>query len=153
MMKNKGAGGADPFKKVKNLIQNMIAKLEKQQAKEAALKKFCDTQMAQTKANKKDREGDIETLSTRIEESVAEIAKLKQQKTMLLGEIKDIGSSQAEMDTMRKDEHKTYVQVSKDMKQGLQAVQTALKVLREFYSQDEDEDKGGEFIQDMGGSM
>merc|ERR1719183_1560133 len=69
---------------------------------------------------------------------------------MLLGEITDIETSQGEMDEMRKSEHKSYLMVAKEMKSGLAAVQTALKVLRDFYSQDEDK---GSFIQDMGQSM
>jgi hypothetical protein len=145
----RGSHAADPFEKVKGLIQNMIRKLEKQQANEAAQKKFCDSQMAMTKASKKDREGSLEALTTRIEENVAEIAKLNQQKQTLLGEIGDIEKSQGEMDKMRKDEHASYEKVTQEMNDGLQAVQTALKVLREFYSQD---DKSS-FIQDMGGAM
>lgn len=148
-MQKKGLSG-DPFKKVKDLIQNMIDKLEKQQAEEARQKKFCDAEMAESKAAKIDREGTIETLTTRIEEGAAEAAKLNQQKMMLLGEIKDISSSQGEMDELRQTEHATYQKVSKDLKAGLAAVQSALKVLREFYSQEEDKSS---FIQDMSSSM
>jgi len=148
-MQKKGLSG-DPFKKVKDLIQNMIDKLEKQQAEEARQKKFCDAELAESKAAKIDREGTIETLTTRIEEGAAEAAKLNQQKMMLLGEIKDISSSQGEMDELRQTEHATYQKVSKDLKAGLAAVQSALKVLREFYSQEEDKSS---FIQDMSSSM
>jgi hypothetical protein len=148
-MQQKGMHGADPFKKVKGLIENMIAKLEKQQANEAAQKKFCDTQMGMTKTSKKEREGTLEALTTRIEENVAEIAKLKQQKQALLGEIGDMEKSQGEMDKMRKDEHAAYKKVTEEMNAGLQAVQTALKVLRDFYSQEGE----ATFIQDMGNAM
>merc|ERR1712194_142175 len=41
-------GGADPFQKIKGLIQDMVAKLEKQADEEAEEKAFCDEQMAKT---------------------------------------------------------------------------------------------------------
>lgn len=149
-LKAKGSSGADPFKKIKGLITNMIAKLEKQQAQEAQQKKFCDEEMAETNRAKTDREGTIETLTTRIEDGVAQIAKLSQQKTMLLGEITDIETAQATMDELRHEEHTTFQKVSKELKDGLVAVQTALKVLRDFYNQ---QDESGAFIQDMSASM
>jgi len=132
------------------LIENMIAKLEKQQAEEAHQKKFCDKEMADSKAAKTDREGTIESLTTKIEEGVAAVAKLNQQKTMLLGELTDISKSQGDMDQLRQSEHAAYKKVSAGNKQGLAAVQAALKVLRDFYSQG---DNNAAFIQDMGASM
>jgi len=150
-LKRRGGSGADPFKKIRNLIQNMITKLEDQQAEEARQKKFCDTEMAESKAGKIDREGTIETLTTRIEEGVADVAKLNQQKTMLLGEIKNIETAQGEMDELRQEEHHTYKHVKKELEEGLAAVQTALKVLRDFYSAGDDK---GAFIQeDIGNDM
>jgi len=150
LQKGKRVISGDPFKKIKNMIQSMIGKLEKQQAEESKQKQFCDKEMSESKASKLDREGKIETLSSRIESGVAEVAKLNQQKAALLGEIKDVETAQGEMDSMRQGEHKAYKKVSKELQQGLAAVQTALKVLREFYSQD---DKEGSFIQDMGANM
>jgi len=150
-LNKKGAHGADPFKKIKNLISNMITKLEKQQAEESRQKKFCDQEMSESKAAKLDREGTIEGLDTKIEEGVAGVAKLNQQKTFLLAELKDIETSQGEMDDLRKQEHDAYKGVTKELKEGLGGVQTALKLLRDFYSQDADAAAG--FIQDMGASM
>lgn len=147
----KGTAGADPFEKIKVLIFNMIRKLEKQQAEEAQQKKFCDHEMSQSQQAKADRESTIETLNTRIEQGVAEIAKLTQERATLLAEITDIEASQAEMDNLRRDEHKNYKDITAEMNGALAAVQQALKVLREYYSQAEQ--KGAAFIQDMSSSM
>jgi hypothetical protein len=147
----KGAAGADPFEKIKVLISNMISKLEKQQAEEAQQKKFCDDEMSQTKQSKVERESTIETLTTRIEQGVAETAKLTQERATLLKEITEIETSQAEMDNLRSDEHKNYKVIANEMNGAIAAVQQALKVLREYYSQAEQ--KGAAFIQDMTSSM
>lgn len=146
-----GYASGDPFKKIKNLISNMIEKLEKQQAEESRQKAFCDKEMAESAAAKKDRQGSIEALSTKIEEASSEVAKLNQQRTLLLNEIKDIETSQGEMDALRKEEHDSYKKVTKEMKEGLAGVQTALKVLRDFYSQGDD--KASLIQMDMGASM
>jgi len=146
-----GFASGDPFKKIKNLISNMIEKLEKQQAEESRQKAFCDKEMAESLAAKTDREGSIETLTTRIEGADSDVAKLNQQRTELLGEIKGGEVSQGEMDELRQEEHKTYKKVTKELKEGLAGVHTALKVLRDFYSQNEEE--SASLIQDMGASM
>jgi len=146
-----GFASGDPFKKIKNLISNMIDKLEKQQAEESRQKAFCDKEMAESIEGKKDREGTIETLSTRIEGAASDVAKLNQQRGELLNEISGVESSQGEMDALRKEEHDTFHKVSKELKEGLAGVGTALKVLRDFYSQSEED--GASLIQDMGASM
>ena len=47
------ANGEDPFKKVKGLIEDMIAQLEEEAAAEAQEKAYCDEQLAKTKAKKR----------------------------------------------------------------------------------------------------
>merc|ERR1712187_639475 len=42
----------------------------------------------------------------------------------------------AEMNQMRQQENKDYVQNTADMQQGLEGVKIALKVLRDYYAQD-----------------
>merc|ERR1719454_1183919 len=72
--------GEDPFAKIKGLIQEMIEKLEADAAKEAGHKAFCDKEMKETKAKKTDKEGELDTLSTKIDKATAKIAKLKEEK-------------------------------------------------------------------------
>jgi len=54
-----GSSGGDPFAKVKGLIEDMIAKLEKEAGDEATEKAYCDEQMAKTQAKKGELEEDL----------------------------------------------------------------------------------------------
>merc|ERR1719266_1331862 len=59
-----GAGnGADPFAKVKELITDLVSKLEAEGDAEATEKAYCDEQMAKTEAKKTELEGDISALA------------------------------------------------------------------------------------------
>merc|ERR1719201_685854 len=73
------ATGDDPFAKIKGLISDLIATLEKEAAEEATKKAYCDEEMAKTKASKEDLTADIEKLTAKIDESAATSAKRKEQ--------------------------------------------------------------------------
>eukprot|EP00746_Dinoflagellata_sp_MGD_P162347 gnl/MRDRNA2_/MRDRNA2_89871_c0_seq1.p1 gnl/MRDRNA2_/MRDRNA2_89871_c0~~gnl/MRDRNA2_/MRDRNA2_89871_c0_seq1.p1 ORF type:complete len:726 (+),score=241.67 gnl/MRDRNA2_/MRDRNA2_89871_c0_seq1:61-2178(+) len=126
----------DPFVKIKEMINEMIAKLVKEAEEEAGQKAFCDKEMSETEKSKADKESDIEDLSTKIEKASAESAKLKEEASVLSGELAALAKSQEEMDTMRNEEHATFVAASSDLEAGLKGLRMALKVLREYYSQD-----------------
>merc|ERR1719155_219052 len=59
--------GADPFKKIKGLIGDMIMKLEKEAEAEATEKAYCDEQMAKTEAKKAELDGTIAKLTNKID--------------------------------------------------------------------------------------
>merc|ERR1719240_1397451 len=61
-----GAGRDDVFAKVKGLISDMIAKLEKQAAEEATEKAYCDEEMSKTEAKKSELEGVISSSHQRL---------------------------------------------------------------------------------------
>jgi hypothetical protein len=126
----------DPFVKIKEMINTMIAKLVKEAEEEAGQKAFCDKEMSETEKSKADKESDIEDLSTKIEKASAEAAKLKEEAAVLSGELVALEKSQAEMDKMRREENQEFLAASSDLEAGLKGLRMALKVLREYYAQD-----------------
>ena len=81
------SSGEDPFVKIKEMPNDMIAKLENEQAEGATQKTFCDKEMKETKAKKSDNEAEVEKLSTKREQKEAQSSKLKEEVATLQKEL------------------------------------------------------------------
>lgn len=126
-------GSADPFAKVKGLIESMIMKLEKEAGEEATEKAYCDEQMAKTKTKKGELEDTVSKLTAKIEKAASQSSKLKEEVTELMNELSLLAKETAEMDKIRREENAAYVASKKDLELGLGGVRKALTVLRDFY--------------------
>ena len=71
--------GEDPFAKVKELVSDMLAKLQKEAEEDATQKAFCDKEMKESKAKKEDKTAEDEKLSTKKEQKEAQSIKLKEE--------------------------------------------------------------------------
>jgi len=125
---------AEPFGKVKDMIQSMIERLEDEADAAATKKAYCDKEMAETQASKDDKDDNIEKLNTKVDMLTAESKKLKSEVARLQKELALLLRTQAEMDKLRLDEKATFRKNHPMMEQGLEGIKTALKVLREHYS-------------------
>merc|ERR1719390_283529 len=134
--------GDDPFAKIKGLITDMIAKLMKEAEAEASEKGYCDEEMAKTKAKKEELEDDIQKLTVKIDSDTASTERLKEEVKGLQKALADLADEQAEMDKVREETHAAFVTAKADLEQGIQGVQGALEVLRNYYQSEE-----GAFVQ------
>merc|ERR1719281_1459046 len=141
-----GSSGADPFAKVKGLIEEMIVRLEKQAAAEAAHKAYCDKEFKETYAKEEDKNNEIDKLTAAINKAKARSALLKGEVATLTKELADLASSQQKADSIRAEEKALFDKNSAEMKQGLEGVKLALKILREFYGKGEGAQGAGGII-------
>jgi chromosome segregation ATPase len=125
----------DPFKKVKDLINGMIEKLEAEAAQEASEKEFCDKETKKTKESQDELESHVQELTSKIDGHTSRIQKLKEHIAVLGTELTEIARSQTEMNEMRIEEKAEFERLSSDYEAGVEGVQMALKVLRDYYGQ------------------
>jgi hypothetical protein len=129
----KYGGGADVFAKIKGLVSDMIAKLEKEAEEDATEKAYCDEEMSKTEAKKAELEEDLAKLVAKLDEDAANSARLKEEVKETQEMLANLAKEQAEMDQIRSEEHADYLKASEDLKLGLSGVQKALDVLRDYY--------------------
>lgn len=125
--------GADPFAKVKTLIQRLIERLLQESADEATKKGFCDTAVSKAENNRDarfeesmDLSREIGALETKKDELETEIEKLTK-------EIKDGNKSEEEAEEERKEEKENNLEAIKTAKEGLKGVEEATMILKTFY--------------------
>merc|ERR1719350_1167513 len=102
--------GDDPFAKVKGLIENMIAKLEKEAEEEATEKAYCDEEMAKTEAKRGELMDDVAKLSAKIDQASSKSVALTDDIRLLEAELAALMKSQSEMDKIRQEENAAYTQ-------------------------------------------
>jgi len=129
---------ADPFAKVKGMIQEMIEKLVEEAQKEASHKAFCDKEMSETKAKRDDKQGELDTLNAKIDKATSKIAKLKEDIATLQKELAEIAAAQKKADEMRAEEAAAWKEAKADFEAGVEGVGMALQVLRDYYAEKEE---------------
>jgi len=133
VIKYGASSGADPFVKIRGLISDMITKLEKEAQSESTEKAYCDEEMAKTAAKKQELNYEISKLTAKIDKAAAKSASLKDSVKTLQKELAALAKSQAEMDSIRREESADYRQAKEDLSLGLSGVRKALGVLRDYY--------------------
>merc|ERR550525_1506456 len=127
-------GGGDPFAKVKGLITDMIAKLEKEAKEDATEKAYCDEEMGKTEAKRGELMDDESKLSAKIDQATSKSVALMEDIKQLEAELAALMKSQSEMDKIRQEESADFQAAQKDLTLGLEGVRKALTVLRDYYA-------------------
>merc|ERR1719191_2735222 len=125
---------ADPFVKVRKMIQDMIAKLQQEASDEAEHKGFCDTEMSTNEATREQKTARVEELTASIEEMTAASQKLTNEIADLNKEITEIDASVKSATEIRTAEKEKNTATIADAKVAIAAVQQATTVLKDFYA-------------------
>jgi len=123
----------DPLAKVKKLIQELIERLLQEAANEANQKGWCDKAMADAKQKRGYASEEIEGLNAKMAKLEALSAKLDEEITTLIKEIKALNDEAAEAAQERKEEKLENANTVTEAKAGLAAVQMAIDILDKFY--------------------
>lgn len=125
---------ADPFNKVKKMIKDLIVKLMEEANAEADHKGFCDTELATNKQTRENKAAEADELTAGVDSRTAERERLAREITELSDALLEIKKQQAEATAMREEEKARNAATVADAKEGQNAVEQALKVLKDFYS-------------------
>mmetsp|Transcript_41142 Transcript_41142/g.92929 ORF Transcript_41142/g.92929 Transcript_41142/m.92929 type:complete len:552 (+) Transcript_41142:381-2036(+) len=125
--------GDDVFAKVKGLIRDMLTRLVEKAQADAKEHEWCTTTTKETTAKKEDHEATVAKLTSRADKAKSVIAKAQARLATLQAELAELNKMQAEMDSNRNSEHADFVEAQADYEQGIEGVQAAIKVLKDYY--------------------
>ena len=133
VMQYGGANQNDAFAKIKGLVNDMIAKLEKEAEEDAAEKAYCEEEMAKTEAKKQELDDEIAKLTSKIDKAAAKSTRLKGQVKEAQATLAALAKRTAEMNKLRQDQNADYKAAKADLELGLGGVQKALEALCEYH--------------------
>jgi hypothetical protein len=125
---------ADPFGKVKKLIQELINRLMEEATNEAEHKGWCDKELATNKHTRETKSAEVDELTASIEGLEADIKNLKKTIKKKSEEVAKIEADVAEFTAKRNNETATNAATLKDSKEGQAAIKSAIKVLKDFFA-------------------
>merc|ERR1719281_1355082 len=125
--------GADPFKKVKKMIKDLITRLLEEANEEAEHKAWCDAELATNEVTRKEKTEAVESITAEIDKLEASIAKLTEEITELTKAVAEIDAAVAKATAIREEEKAKNADTISDAKEAQKAVAQALQVLKDFY--------------------
>jgi len=124
---------ANPFAKVVDMIEALIAKLKEEAAAEADHKQWCDQQLMENKNKRNKKTTESEKLMAEIDEMNANIDTMTKTIQTLIQEQEDLTKAMGEATSQRVAEKTENEATIADAQAGAGAVRSALVVLRNFY--------------------
>lgn len=125
---------ADPFSKVKKLIDDMITRLLEEANSDAEKEGFCDKEMGKSKVTRTKLNEELDGLDAAIEDGKATIMQLVQETADLAKDLDDLELSMGEATDLRTAEKSKNKETITDSKAAQKAVAAATAVLKDFYA-------------------
>jgi len=135
LMSLSARASADPFKKVKGLIQRLIERLLEESKAEATKKGFCDTELGKAEKDRDYRFSDAKDLSADLMKLEAKKAELSAEIESLTKDVKIEKQGLKEATEDRKTEKEANMHTVTVSKEGYEACKDALQILKAFYKQ------------------
>merc|ERR1719191_1542654 len=125
---------ADPFKKVKKMIKDLIVKLMEEAQAETEQKGFCDKELSTNEQTRKQKSEAVELLTADIDQLQASVASLTDEIAELTQNVAELDEAVAKSTAIRTEERAKNKQVIKEAQEAQVAVEKALAVLNDFYA-------------------
>jgi hypothetical protein len=125
---------SDPFAKVIDMIKGLITKLKEEAAAEGAHKAWCDEELKQNKLTRDEKTQEVAELTAKVDEINAAIDKLEADIASNTAAIAELDKTTKEATEVRFKEKAKNEETIADAKAALEAIEMALKVLKEFYA-------------------
>jgi len=124
---------ADPFAKVKQMIDSMITRLLNEANEDAQHEGFCDKEIGKSKVTRNKLSEDIDALNAAVEEGKATTMSLAQEIATLTQEVADLDASREQATEMRTAEKAANKAAVEESQLAQKAVAAATAVLKDFY--------------------
>lgn len=125
---------ADPFGKVKKMIDGMITRLMNEANEDARHEGYCDEEMGKNKVTRNKLAADIDALTASIEDGKAKVMTLTEDTALLSKEIADLEQAMTEATDLRKKEKAINKETVEDSQAAQSAVAAATAVLKDYYA-------------------
>merc|ERR1711896_84933 len=125
---------ADPFKKVKKMIKDLIVRLMEEANEEAEHKGWRDTELSTNEQTRKEKTEAVEIMDAEIDQLEASIAKLTEDIGELTKAVAELDAAMAKATKLRQEEKAKNTETISDAGEAQTAVAQALTVLKEFYA-------------------
>jgi len=123
----------DHFVEVRSIVKDLIARLEAEALSEATAKSLCDTQMKSAVEKRDARTADMETAGAGIDATDSAIHGLTNDISTMSDELADMNKALKDMTDLRLDEKTRAAMSLKDANDGLNGINQAIELLRNFY--------------------
>jgi len=124
---------ADPFDKVKTLIQQLVERLLAEATAEATKKGFCDEELGKARKDREYRFQDAQRLSVELAGLESKQDELEAEISELSAAVTDLTHALGNATQDRQLEKEANTMTLQDANEGLEAVKTAITILKVFY--------------------
>jgi len=124
---------ADPFAKIKKLVQELIERLLQEAADEANHKGWCDKELTNAKQQRTYKADAVKALNSQLESAEAKRDKLAEEIEVLTTELAELNDSLSKTTEQRQAESAENAATVSEAEEGQAAVEQALDVLDHFY--------------------
>lgn len=122
-----------PFKQIKNMIQKMIFRLNKEQQDEDAHKNWCDTELETTTQQRDEKSDQVDEMTAKVESLTAKIEDLSEALAEAEESVADTQKYMKDETDLRAENKADNEQTIADAKEAQAALAQAIGVLTQYY--------------------